>query len=212
MTEIIPAILTESFEELRRQIRRVDGLFPLVQLDIMDGKFVHKHSFQEAEKTDQIGTEMKYELHLMVNDPIEEMRKWEHIHNVTRVIAHIESPGNIEKAWSYAKKHNWEFGIAINPDTPISSLDPHLDCIDLVQFMTVYPGRQGAPFQEKVLPKIEQYLKIEKRPKCSVDGGINLETIEKFKSLPVEYLCVGSALMMSTDLENAYLNLKTALE
>jgi ribulose-phosphate 3-epimerase len=212
MTQIVPAILTESFEELRRQIRRIDGLFPMVQLDIMDGKFVHKHSFQETEKTDQIGTELKYELHLMVNDPLEEMKKWTHVHNVFRVIAHIESPGKIERVWDFAKRHKWEFGIALNPDTPLSVLDPHLDCIDLAMFMTVYPGRQGAPFQEKVLPKIEQFLKLEKRPKCTVDGGINLETIKRFKNIPVDTLCVGSALMMSTDIEKAYFDLKTALE
>lgn len=212
MTQIIPAILTESFEELRRQIRKIDGLFPFVQLDIMDGKFVHKISFQDVEKIPDIGTDLKYELHLMVNDPIKEMQKWEKVKNVFRVIAHIESPGDIEKAWIEAKKQNWEFGIALNPNTPLEKLKPHLDCIDLVLFLTVYPGRQGAPFQAGVLTKISEYLKLGAKPKCAVDGGINKETIVNFKSLPVDTLCVGSALMLAPDLEKSYLELNELLK
>lgn len=212
MPEIIPAILTESFEELKRQIRKVDGLFPYVQLDIMDGKFVHKHSFQNPERISEIGADIKYELHLMVDNPRLELEKWTKVPNVFRVIAHLESSGNIERVWQFAKDNNWEFGIALNPDTPLEKLKPHLDCIDLTMFMTVYPGRQGAPFQEKVLAKIQEYLKLEKRPKCAVDGGINLETIKNFKTLRVDTLCVGSALMMSTNIEKSYFDLKSALE
>jgi ribulose-phosphate 3-epimerase len=212
MTQIIPAILTESFEELQRQIRKTDGLFPYVQLDIMDGNFVHKISFNNVEKIPEIGTDLQYELHLMVNDPVAEMKKWTEVKNVFRAIAHLESPGEIEKAYEFAKNQNWEFGIAINPDTPLEKLTPHLDCIDLVLFMTVYPGRQGAPFQDQVLPKIEQYLKLEKKPKCAVDGGINLETINKFKGLPIDALCVGSALMMAPNIEKAYFELNELLK
>ena len=211
MTEIIPAILTDSFEDLRRQIRRVDGLFSFVQLDIMDGKFVHQRSFSEVERVEEIGTELKYELHLMVNDPVSEMKKWTKINNVFRVIAHIESPDDIERAWEFAKENKWEFGIALSPDTDLSVLDPHLDCIDLVLFLTVYPGRQGGKFQEKVLPKIREYLKKEKRPKCAVDGGINNETISNFKDIPADFLCVGSALALAPDIEKAYLELKEKL-
>ncbi|MFA6105689.1 MAG: hypothetical protein WC725_03815 [Patescibacteria group bacterium] len=211
MTKIIPAILTESFEDLQRQIRKIDGLFPYVQLDIMDGKFVHKISFNNVEKIPEIGTDLQYELHLMVNDPVEEMKKWVKVKNVFRAIAHLESPGEIEKAYEFAKDQNWEFGIAINPDTSIEKLTPHLDCIDVVMFMTVYPGRQGASFQAKVLPKIEQYLKLEKKPKCEVDGGINKDTIHYFKNLSVDSLCIGSALMLAPDLEKAFLELNELL-
>jgi ribulose-phosphate 3-epimerase len=212
MTQIIPAILCESFEELQRQIRKTDGLFPYVQLDIMDGEFVYKKSFNEVEKIPEIGTDLEYELHLMVNDPVKEMKKWTGVKNVFRAIAHIEAPGDIEKAYEFAKKQKWEFGIAINPDTPLEKLFPHLDCIDLVLFMTVYPGRQGAPFQEQVLPKIEQYLKLEKKPKCAIDGGINKDTVTKFKNMSVDALCIGSALMVAPDIEVAYSELRTALE
>lgn len=207
-SSIVPAILVETFEELKRQIQKVDGLFTYVQIDIMDGNFVHNRSFREVERIKEIGTELKYELHLMVNDPVMEMKKWIGVENVFRVIAHIESPLDIEKSWEFAKQQGWEFGIALNPDTKLEVLNPHLDCIDLVLFMTVYPGRQGNKFEEKVLPKIAEYLKLEKRPLCAVDGGINLQTIEKFKNLPIDIFYVGSALLMAPEIEKSYVELR----
>lgn len=208
MPTIIPAILTESFEDLRRQIRKTDGLFPYVHLDVMDGKFVHKRSFIEVEKIPEIGTSLQYELHLMVNDPLSEMKKWQHTTNVFRVIIHQESPASVEACHAFAKDHGWEFGMALNPDTPLEVAIPYFNELDYLLFMTVYPGRQGAPFQEHVLPKIKQFLTHQGHPRFGVDGSINITTIPNFKDLNVDVLNVGSALMLAPDIEKAYLELK----
>ena len=40
MTEVIPAILAQSFEEMREQIARVINLARIVQIDMCDGVFV----------------------------------------------------------------------------------------------------------------------------------------------------------------------------
>ena len=41
MTEIIPAIMPDSFFDLEKKAAQVRSLVPLVQVDIMDGKFVN---------------------------------------------------------------------------------------------------------------------------------------------------------------------------
>lgn len=212
MTNIIPAILTESFEDLRRQVRRTDGLFPYLHLDIMDGKFVHKVSFREVEKMPEIGTDLQYELHLMVNNPIEEMKKWIHIPNVFRIIVHREAPAPIEECRAFAKEHGWEFGLALNPDTPLEVAIPYFKELDYLLFMSVYPGGQGSPFQEKVLTKIQQFISHDGHPKFGVDGSINTETIHNFKNLNADALNVGSALMLAPNIEKAYLELKEKLQ
>lgn len=211
MPIIIPAILTESFEDLRRQIRRVDGLFPYIHLDVMDGNFVHKKSFFEVEKIPGIGTSLQYELHLMVNNPLLEMKKWQHTPNVSRVIIHRESPASVEACHDFAKEHGWEFGLALNPDTPLEVAIPYFKDIDYLLFMTVHPGRQGAPFQPQVLPKIRQFLSHKVRPRFGVDGSINTTTVHNFKDLNVDVLNVGSALMLAENIEKAYLELKEKL-
>lgn len=201
--QIIPAILTDKFSELEKQIKKVEGLFPYAQIDIMDGEFVPNKSFAEVEKISELKTDLKFELHLMVNDPVAEMKKWLVIPNVFRIIVHLEIPGDVEESWTFAKEQNWEFGLALNPDTDLRPLQPHLNCIDSVLFMTVYPGRQGAPFEEKVIPKIKEFSQLKKRPLCTIDGGINRETIKKFKGMEIDVFNVGSALVMAEDVEMA---------
>lgn len=212
MPTIIPAILTESFEDLRKQIRKTDNLFPFVHLDVMDGKFVQKKSLLAAEKIPEINSGQRYELHLMVNDPLLEMKKWQHTPNVFRVIIHVESPASVKACHDFAKKHNWEFGLALNPDTSLEAAVPHFKELDYLLFMTVYPGQQGAPFQEKVLPKIQEFLTHQGRPRFGCDGGINLTTIHNFKNLNIDVLNVGSALMLAPDIKKAYLELKEKLQ
>ena len=45
MTEIIPAIIPKSFAELEDKLSLVQGLAPLVQIDILDGKMTGEKSW-----------------------------------------------------------------------------------------------------------------------------------------------------------------------
>lgn len=199
---IIPAILTNNFSELEKQLKKVENLFPYVQLDIMDGIFVPNQSFTEVTKLAEVKTDLNFELHLMVKDPVEEMRRWRTIENVFRVLFHFETKEQL-RSISFARKEGWEVGMVVNPDTSLAEIQPFLDKIDVLQFMTVYPGKQGAPFEEKVLPKIKEFCNLENRPLCAVDGAINQETIGKFKDVGVDIFNVGSALMGAEDMGKA---------
>lgn len=193
---IIPAILTEDFEVFKKQINQLGKSFPYAQIDVMDGEFVPGRSFSQVDQIEKTGIELPLELHLMVNDPVVEMRKWREIDNVFRVLFHLEAKTDILRSLSFAKKEGWEKGIVINPDTPLSDALPLLDKIDVLQFMTVNPGKQGAELQEKVINKIKKF-KNEHNILVSVDGGINKKTINKFKGLEIDVFNVGSALTLA---------------
>lgn len=201
MTMIIPAILTDKFQEFSEQTAKLEGLFPYYQLDVMDGKFVSSKSFTEIEKISSV-SELPIELHLMVDDPVEEMRKWRSVDNVFRVIFHLEAPTDPLRSISFARKEGWDIGLALNPDTQLDKAATLLNKIDLLQFMTVYPGKHGAEFQEKVIEKIKEFRITNKLMKCSVDGGINRETIKKLKNIKVDYFNVGSALIYSDNIKD----------
>ncbi len=66
--KIVPAVLTESPEELRRMIACAEGFCDLAQIDIMDGKFVPSKSIS-AEDIGGIKTSLRLEIHLMVEEP-----------------------------------------------------------------------------------------------------------------------------------------------
>lgn len=199
---IIPAVLTDSFEEFIKQMQKIDEIFPYAQLDVMDGKFVESTSFQEIQKINESGISLPLELHLMVKDPVNEMRKWQSVENVFRVIFHIEADEPLRSV-SFARKEGWEVGLAINPDTELSAIKEITERVDLIQFMTVYPGKQGALFQEKVLEKIKKFRGENQEITISVDGGINKDTLKKFRNLQIDIFNVGSALMMADDIKKA---------
>ncbi|MSU75245.1 MAG: hypothetical protein EXS55_01910, partial [Candidatus Magasanikbacteria bacterium] len=157
--QIIPSILEATFDGFVTKLRRVEPYFPFIQVDVMDGKFVDNTSFPEVEKTRDLETMLKFELHLMVCDPISEMKKWEGNGKIFRVLFPIEV-GNAKTIITFIRKHGWEAGLVLNPDTELVAVAPYFSLVDLVLFMTVYPGKQGQPFVEKVKDKIKMFTAL----------------------------------------------------
>lgn len=209
--QIIPSILVSTFEEFERQVRRFESLFPSIQIDVMDGRFVPNTSFREIERVKDIKTALRYELHLMVEKPVEEMRRWQTTDPVFRVLFHAETE-NVERSISFAKKEGWEIGLALNPETPLSAAEKYLSSLDVLQFMAVRPGRQGSPFIPEVKEKIRAFTALPKRPLCAVDGAVNKDTIRGLKDIGVDIVYPGSALGGAEDAKKAYEELKAALE
>jgi ribulose-phosphate 3-epimerase len=71
-------------------------------------------------------------------------------------------------------------GLAINPPTSITTVQPFLDRIDSLLIMTVNPGFGGQSFIHEMLPKIQQAAawRAEKRLAyhIGVDGGVDFKT------------------------------------
>ena len=198
---IIPAILVNTFEEFTAHIKRVENLFDLAQIDVMDGEFVPNKSFSEIDEINNLKTNIKFELHLMVTHPLAELQKWKNIKNISRVIFHIESKDNPEEVINYCRGKCWQVGIAINPETGLETIKPYLNLIDEVLFLTVHPGKQGALFLPEVGQKIKEFAKIKTRLLCAVDGGIKMHNIKEVASWGVDVFCVGSSLIMADDVK-----------
>ena len=224
---IIPAILVPTYQELKKQLKQTEPFFDYVQIDIMDGQFVNNKSFNYNDDRDlnkffnnEIETKLKYELHLMVKNPLDEIAKWEKVKNVFRVIFHIECDDEPMKILAKIKENGWQAGVALNPETPIENILPYLNQIKMLLFMTVHPGKQGNLFVEEVGKKVKKLIdkpplklpliKGEKtnRPIIAVDGGINEKNIALVKSWGVEIFNVGSALMKTNNIEKEHQKLK----
>ena len=63
MPVIIPAVLTNSFEEFKKQITLLSPIFDLIQIDIMDGEFVDNKSFEDTDRINEIENLPDLELH-----------------------------------------------------------------------------------------------------------------------------------------------------
>ncbi|MFA6486446.1 MAG: hypothetical protein WCT40_03710 [Candidatus Magasanikbacteria bacterium] len=237
--KIVPAILVNSFAEFARQAQRLIGVTDLAQIDVMDGEFVASKSFAEIEKINELNLPLEWELHLMVAHPLAELDRWAEVKNIQRVIFHIESSDDPTTVIAKIRGACKQVGIAIKPETPLSALTPYLDQIDLVLFMTVHPGQQGAPFLPEMGDKIKEFIRLidfstplrsaclppacpvgrvgkaqndKSYPLIAVDGGVSKKNIALVQSWGVDIAGAGSALSRATDIRVAWKKLQSALK
>lgn len=228
MTEVIPAILVEDFEELRASISRVVSVARTVQVDICDGKFTPYASWpmQGSDERSVQGIlneeeglpfwdSLDFEFDLMVINAHEQFEFFTRL-GAKRIVFHIEAELNKDKFKEFLEgmdmyfRENVQVGVAINTTTPVSELDSIISYIDFVQCMGIESiGHQGEPFDERVLDQIKS-LRV-KYPELiiSVDGSVNEKTAPLLVKAGANRLVVGSALMASLDVRETIKNLES---
>jgi len=223
-TEIIPAILVDDFEQLQDQIELIKLNTRRIQIDICDGQFVQNatwpyrkpdNNFEMLIREDQSlpGWErIDYEFDLMVNKPESVVDDWVSV-GASRIVLHIESKGNIKEAIEKLKGRV-EIGLAMNIDTPISSIesagltihDNQIEggAVQFIQLMGIdHIGFQGQTFDAKVIDKIVEIKKSFPDLDISIDGGVSLDNAPSLIDAGANRLIVGSAIFEAESPLNA---------
>src|SRR3989338_6109341 len=157
MTQIIPSILAKNKRELQQKIKQVENFVKEVQIDIADNKFVPNKTIALEDILD-IKTSLRFELHLMIKQPEEHLKKIPK--NVSTIIFHAEATKKHIQVIKKIKEKGFFAGIAINPDTSVMSIKHLFAFIDQVTLMMVEPGFYGGKFLPDCLKKIEQLRKL----------------------------------------------------
>lgn len=238
MTEILPAIIPESYEDLNCSMSAVKGIVKLVQVDICDGKFVpskswpyiednenHFEKIMEEEEGFPFWQDMDFEADLMIKNPEEYAEKWIKA-GAKAVVLHFESSPNIlelvknlRKTYGYSGDSlvDIEIGIALNIITPNEVLYDFLEknsegisLADFVQFMGIKKiGYQGQEFDEDVYKKISDLRKKYPDIVISVDGGVGFDNYKDLVKAGASKLISGSTIYESEDIKEAIEQLKT---
>lgn len=191
--EIIPSVLVQTEEEFLTQINAVKDVLSMIQLDIADGKFVPNTTWADPTVVLEKAP-IDIELHLMVNDPLSELKKWTVVEKVKRVLIHFESVSDLKETITKAKKmRDWQVGVVLNPDTDPSVIEPHLTSLDAVMFMGVYPGFQGQSLVREVLTAMSSFIQKHPDVFTEIDGAVNEETLKDIQTTGVQAICPGSA-------------------
>jgi ribulose-phosphate 3-epimerase len=166
-----------------------------IHLDIMDGKFVPNKTWTYSEiKKLTSKTSKKLDVHFMVSDPLKYIEDYAML-NTEYFVFHAESVKDINSTIESIKRVGLKPGIAVKPETNISSVFQYLNSIKQVLIMSVEPGKSGQHFMESILYKIEALRKeIDENNYdvlINVDGGINSETALLVKEKGAD--CVVSA-------------------
>ena len=179
-----------------------------LHLDIMDGQFVPNISFGPGivAAVRPHAKKLFFDVHLMCFKPdllLEPFAKA----GADEMIVHIELDGQVESLIWKIKKLGKKVGLAVNPPTPISLVQPFLDKIDLLLVMTVNPGFGGQSFIHECLPKIQQAEAWRRERtlnyRISVDGGINDQTATECARAGADTFVAGTSLFGRSNLKAA---------
>lgn len=222
MPSIVPALIVSDtylyndFEELRDKFEKIKPFLAefdnWIQVDITDGEFVSSKTNLSLEELSYFTKSANVEFHLMVLGLKNTIDKWIGLHP-KRIIFHIEAvePGDIKNIIEKCRGAQIEVGLALNPETPTSSVKPWLDEIDVVMFMGVHPGRSGQNLIPDAVTKIGLLRNNHSNIKIEMDGGVKVDNIFQLKEAGVDIFAIGSSILAMPDVGQAIQDLKNAL-
>jgi ribulose-phosphate 3-epimerase len=210
---ILPSLLLCDFGQLDREVERLEqaGVKGL-HLDVMDGHFVPNFTYGlPIVEAIRRRTRLQLDVHLMISHPEQLASRFVEA-GADLITFHVEATEHPNELLEELRRLGVLAGLAINPNTPMNALLPHLPLCDLVLVMSVQAGFGGQAFEPVALERLVQ-LRQQKRVdlKLEVDGGVNLDTIHSCAEAGADLLVVGSAIFRHTDYSAAIGQLKQRL-
>lgn len=201
--KIAPSILSADFGRLAEEVRAVEAAgASAIHVDVMDGHFVPNLTIGPVVvKALRRVTELSLDVHLMVTDPDALIPAFAEA-GADSMTVHVEAVHHLDRTLELIRSLDKRVGVALNPATPASLIEPVLGIVDLVLVMTVNPGFGGQRFIPYTLDKIHLVRELIRAHghACAiqVDGGIRDTTVDAVVGAGADILVVGSALFDGT--------------
>ena len=194
---IAPSILSADFAQLGEEVRAVDAAgADYIHIDVMDGHFVPNLTIGPGVvKAIRPHSKKCFDVHLMISPADPYLQGFAEA-GADIITIHPEAGPHIHKSLQTIRSLGKKAGIALNPGTPVESLDHLMDLVDLVLVMTVNPGFGGQsyiPLDEKIRAVRKRINATGRAIDLEVDGGINPATAKKVIAAGANVLVAGTA-------------------
>jgi ribulose-phosphate 3-epimerase len=202
------SILSADFAYLADQVKAVEPHADVIHVDVMDAHFVPPLTIGPVVvESLRPHTRLPLHCHLMVEAPANLFEDLQAA-GTDMVTCHMETLEDPAETVALARKHEFRVGLAVNPETPVDRVFPHLEEIDSVLVMTLYKtGYAGQPFNDDMLRKVEAARReIDSRNltvDIEVDGGINAETGRRCIDAGATVLAAASSIFKADDIVDA---------
>ncbi len=212
-TIVSPSLLAADFMNLGKEMEMVNrSEAEWVHLDIMDGVFVPNISYG-LPVVEQIkkASRKVLDVHLMIVQPeryVEAFRKA----GADILTVHAEASTHLHRTLQQIKACGMKAGVALNPHTPVGTLEDIIGEADVVLVMSVNPGFGGQSFIAHAVEKVRKLKRLIEEAGSGalieVDGGVNTETGRLLVEAGADALVAGSFVFRSEHPEETIRELK----
>lgn len=214
---IAPSLLAADYGKFAKEVQRaVRAKADWLHLDIMDGHFVPNLSFgPELVRVLRPLTRLPFDVHLMCERPQILLEPFAEA-GADHLTVHVELGERVPHLLWKIRALGLKVGLAINPPTAITQVQPYLRQIDLLLVMTVNPGFGGQSFIHETVPKIQQADHWRRAAglhyHIAVDGGINFQTVAEAARAGADVFVAGTALFGCHQMKRAVQKMRAAAQ
>ena len=202
---VLPSLLQCDFGNLAREVELLTSAnVKALHLDVMDGHFVPNLTYGMPIVVGlRALTDLPLDVHLMIEHPDRYIKSFVEA-GADIITVHVETIDDPPSTLARIQEYGVGAGLALNPETPVEAVLPHLECCDLILVMSVNAGFGGQQFNPLAIQKLAT-LKSQKPAHVvlEVDGGVNSDTIAQCAEAGAELLVVGSAIFKQENYQTA---------
>jgi len=202
--------MTADWLHMGAELSRLEGAAAdFVHVDVMDGHFCPQLTVGPSVVAG-LRTSLRKDVHLMIEEPLDMITAFAEA-GADVITFHVEStrhPHRVLQAigalsGSSARPRPITRGVAINPGTSVTALEPLLDDADLVLILAVDPGWGGqafAPGTARRLDAVRGMIQASGRKVLlAVDGGVTRQNAGAIAAMGVDVIVAGSAVFDGGD-------------
>lgn len=213
MTQIAPSILAADFAHLGDAVAVVESAgVEMLHVDVMDGRFVPNISIGVPVVSSlRKATKLFLDCHLMIVEPDHFVGPFVEA-GAQMVTIHQEACPHLHRSIQNIKAQGVGAGVALNPSTPVSTLEHVIDMVDLVLVMSVNPGFGGQKFLSLAYDKIRELADLREQGgygfKIEVDGGVGADNAGELSAAGADILVAGSSIFGTPNPAQSVVELK----
>lgn len=203
-TLVSPSLLSADFLNLQKEIEMINqSQADWLHMDVMDGVFVPNLSFgfPILAAVSKISTK-PLDTHFMIQQPERYIRQAKEA-GVSIMTVHQEACLHLHRTIRAIQDAGMKAGVALNPSTPVGTLEDVIGDLDLVVLMSVNPGFSAQQFIENSLRKVERMKKLIQQSRShaliEVDGGVQNQTAPRLVKAGADVLVSGNHVFRSED-------------